>query len=90
MRGIVRPTRAKTPSIPARALGAPQTTCTRSLPVSTMHTLRRSASGCGSAEITRATVNSFRSFARSSMASTSRPSITKVRTISSRLALLSR
>ena len=44
---------------PARAFGAPQTTCTGAapLPVSTMQTRRRSALGCCSAEITRAMVN---------------------------------
>ena len=43
---------------PARAFGAPQTTCTGAapLPVSTMQTRRRSALGCCSAEITRAMV----------------------------------
>jgi hypothetical protein len=44
--GTTRPARAKTPFMPVRALGAPHTTCTCSLPVSTMHTRRRSASGC--------------------------------------------
>src|SRR5437899_1141846 len=60
---------------PARAFGAPQTTCTGAapLPVSTMHTRRRSAFGCCSAEITRAIESGASAFALSSMFSTSRP-----------------
>ncbi len=39
--------------MPVRAFGAPQTTCTGApSPVSTMHTRRRSALGCCSAETT--------------------------------------
>ena len=56
--GMNEPGGENTPIIPARALGAPQTTCTGSpLPVSTMHTRSRSAFGCCSAETTRAMVN---------------------------------
>ena len=60
---------------PARAFGAPQTTCTGAppSPVSTMHTRRRSAFGCCSAEITRAMENGASAFALSSMFSTSSP-----------------
>ena len=60
---------------PARAFGAPHTTCTGAspLPVSTMHTRKRSALGCCSAEITLAMVNGARSLALSSMCSTSSP-----------------
>ena len=60
---------------PARAFGAPQTTCTGAppSPVSTMQTRRRSAFGCCSAEITRAIENGASAFALSSMFSTSSP-----------------
>src|SRR4029079_8672334 len=60
---------------PARALGAPQTTCTGALPLpgSTMQTRSRSALGCCSAEITRAIVNGASAFALSSRLSTSSP-----------------
>src|SRR6478672_2419352 len=60
---------------PARAFGAPQTTCTGAppSPVSTMQTRRRSAFGCCSAEITRAMENGASAFALSSMCSTSSP-----------------
>jgi hypothetical protein len=48
---------AKTPFMPARALGAPQTTCTGVPdPVSTMQTRRRSAFGCWRASVTLAMV----------------------------------
>ena len=60
---------------PARAFGAPQTTCTGAppSPVSTMQTRRRSAFGCCSAEITRAMENGDSALALSSMFSTSSP-----------------
>src|SRR5882724_6173035 len=60
---------------PARAFGAPQTTCTGAapLPGSTMQTRKRSALGCCSAEITRAMVNGASALALSSMFSTSSP-----------------
>src|SRR4030081_1647803 len=60
---------------PARAFGAPHTTCTGMppSPVSTMQTRKRSALGCCSAEITRAIVNGASAFALSSMLSTSSP-----------------
>ena len=52
--GMKAPGGTNTPFMPARALGAPHTTCTGSpAPVSTMQTRRRSALGCCSAEITR-------------------------------------
>ena len=65
---------------PARAFGAPQTTCTGAprpcsffAPVSTMQTRSRSAFGCCSAEITRAIENGESAFALSSICSTSSP-----------------
>src|SRR6266700_2871913 len=60
---------------PARAFGAPQTTCTGAppSPVSTMQTRKRSALGCCSAEITRAIVKGASALALSSMCSTSSP-----------------
>src|SRR5262245_55670692 len=61
--------------MPARAFGAPHTTCTGAppSPVSTMQTRRRSAFGCCSAEMTRAMENGASAFALSSMLSTSSP-----------------
>src|SRR5215475_8110547 len=61
--------------MPARAFGAPQTTCTGAppSPVSTVQTRRRSALGCCSAVMTRAMVNGASAFALSSMLSTSSP-----------------
>src|SRR6201988_697284 len=57
--------------MPARAFGAPHTTCTGAppSPVSTMQTRRRSALGCCSAEMTRAMENGASAFALSSMLS---------------------
>ncbi len=55
--GHVAPTGANTPFIPARAFGAPHTTWSRSLPVSTSQTLSLSALGCFSHLITSATRN---------------------------------
>ena len=61
--GMKAPGGTNTPFMPARALGAPHTTCTGSpAPVSTMQTRRRSALGCCSAEITDAIVNGASSF----------------------------
>ena len=50
--GMWLPAGAKTPFMPVRALGAPHTTCTVSLPVSTMQTLSLSAFGCRFASTT--------------------------------------
>ena len=56
--GMKAPGGTNTPFMPARAFGAPHTTCTGSpSPVSTMQTRSRSAFGCCSAEITRAIMN---------------------------------
>src|SRR6201986_3094790 len=75
LRGMKVPGGENTLIRPARAFGAPQTTCTGAAPspVSTMQTRRRSAFGCCSAEITRAIVNGARAFALSSRCSTSSP-----------------
>src|SRR6516162_282284 len=89
--GMKAPGGTNTPFMPARALGAPHTTCTGSpLPVSTMHTLRRSALGCCSAEITRAMVNGASSFLRSTTRSTSSPIMVSFSTIASSGASVSR
>ena len=56
VRGMTVPAGAKTPFIPVWALGAPQTTWTCALPVSTTQTFSRSAFGWRSAETTEATV----------------------------------
>src|ERR1035437_9240974 len=73
--GMKVPGAENTLTRPARAFGAPQTTCTGAppSPASTMQTLKRSALGCCSAEITRAMVNGASAFALSSMCSTSSP-----------------
>src|SRR6266481_3176399 len=73
--GMKVPGAENTLTSPARAFGAPQTTCTGapSSPVSTMQTRKRSALGCCSAEITRAIVNDASAVALSSMFSTSSP-----------------
>ena len=57
--GMKVPGGENTLTSPARAFGAPHTTCTGAppSPVSTMQTRNRSALGCCSAEITRAMVN---------------------------------
>src|SRR5215813_1769397 len=77
---------------PARAFGAPQTTCTGAapLPVSTMQTRRRSALGCCSAEITRAMVNGASSVLRSATFSTSSPIMVSLSTIALSGASVSR
>src|SRR6476661_4666496 len=73
--GMKVPGAENTLTSPARAFGAPQTTCTGAAPspVSTMQTRRRSALGCGSAEITRAIENAASALALSSICSTSSP-----------------
>src|SRR5438552_9211449 len=73
--GMKVPGAENTLIMPARAFGAPQTTCTGAppSPVSTKQTRRRSAFGCCSAEITRAMENGASAFALSSMLSTSSP-----------------
>src|SRR3954471_6074424 len=73
--GIKVPGAENTLISPARAFGAPHTTCTGAVPspVSTMQTRRRSAFGCCSAEITRAMENGASALALSSMLSTSSP-----------------
>ena len=50
--GMVLPDGAKMPFMPVRALGAPHTTWTVPLPVSTVQTRSRSALGCCTASTT--------------------------------------
>src|SRR5438552_17956771 len=73
--GMNVPGAENTLTMPARAFGAPHTTCTGAppSPVSTMHPGSRSALGCCSAEITRAIENGASALALSSMLSTSSP-----------------
>src|SRR5271154_703828 len=80
--GIYVPTGEKTPFMPVRALGAPQTTCTGPPPASTMQTLSRSALGCGLASMTEATTKPSYLRLGSSTLSTSRPTRVSVSTIS--------
>src|SRR6516165_6999930 len=89
--GMKAPGGTNTPFMPARALGAPHTTCTgSSAPVSTMHTRRRSAFGCCWAEITRAMVNGAKSLPRSATLSTSSPIMVSLSTIAASGASVSR
>src|SRR6516165_4723795 len=89
--GMKAPGGTNTPFMPARALGAPHTTCTGSpAPVSTMHTRRRSAFGCCSAEITRAMVNGASILPRSATLSTSSPIMVSLSTIAASGASVSR
>src|SRR5215831_6498948 len=82
--GMKVPGGENTPFMPARAFGAPHTTCTGSPdPVSTMHTRSLSALGCGSAEITRAMVNGASALALFSTLSTSRPIMVSLCTMAS-------
>ena len=71
--GMKLPSGANTPIMPDLALGAPHTTSTMPLPVSTLHTFRRSALGCGFASSTRAMVKGASFLPGSSMLSTSSP-----------------
>ena len=85
------PAGAKTPIMPARAFGAPQTTWTGSpSPGSTMQTRSRSAFGCGSAETTRAMRKGAKSLVRSSTPSTSRPIMVSRSAMPSTVAMVSR
>ncbi len=89
--GMNVPGGENTDTIPVRAFGAPQTTCTGvPRPVSTRHTRKRSALGCGFASITRAIVKAFSRAPGSSTRSTSRPMRVSVSTISSSAAVVSR
>ena len=88
--GMNEPTGANTPFRPARAFGAPHTTCSRSAPVSTTQTRSLSAFGCGRASITSATTKSRKAAPRSITASTSRPIIVSLSAISTAEASVSR
>src|SRR5271169_4422780 len=88
--GIYVPTGEKTPFIPVRAFGAPQTTCTGPWPASTMQTLSRSAFGCGLASMTEATTKPSYLRLGSSTLSTSRPMRVSASTISASEAEVSR
>ena len=91
LEGMYVPTGENTPLMPARALGAPQTTCTGApAPVSTMHTRSRSALGCWFASTTWATMKSRSLSAGFSTCSTSRPMRVSVSTISLSEAIVSR
>src|SRR5215472_2479844 len=90
VRGMTVPDGAKTPFIPVWALGAPQTTWTCALPVSTTQTFRRSALGWRSADTTDATVKGSSASARFSTPSTSWPSMTSRSTIAPVVASVSR
>ena len=89
--GTVVPGAPNTPTSPARALGAPHTTCTGSpAPVSTESRRNLSACGCGSAVTTRAIVKAFSAAPGSSTPSTSSPIAVSLATIVSSGASVSR
>ena len=84
------PTGANTPFSPARAFGAPHTTCRRSVPVSTSQTWSLSALGCFSHLSTCATRNGASAAAGSNTSSTSSPMRVSVSAISATDASVSR
>ncbi len=93
--GMKVPGAENTPFMPARALGAPHTTWIgfsplATWPISTMQTLRRSAFGCFSAEMTEAMTKGASCAALSSTFSTSRPIMVSLSTISASEASVSR
>ena len=71
--GTVAPAGPNTPSIPARALSAPHTTCKGAPPASTDNTCSLSACGCGAALSTFAIRNADSFSAGFSIPSTSSP-----------------
>ena len=87
--GIYIPSLAKIPFMPARALGAPQTTSNVPVPLFTAHTFRRSASGCFSAFSTWATTKSLKPSEGSSRLSSSRPAMVRASVISVAVASVS-
>ena len=77
--GSSAPTVAQGIRMPGRALGAPQTICSSSpVPASTLHTRRRSASGCCSASLISATTMDVKGGATGRNSSTSRPAMVRV------------
>ena len=76
MPGNSAPTMAQGASKPARALAAPHTICKGSAkPTSTLHTCKRSASGCFSADKILATTTLLNGAATACMSSTSSPAM---------------
>jgi len=76
--GSFAPTRAQGTFWPTATLGAPHTICSGSAsPTFTLHTRRRSASGCGSTASTSATTTPAKGGAAGSTASTSRPAMVR-------------
>ena len=88
--GTWLPDGAKTPFMPVRAFGAPQTTWIVSEPVSTLQTRSRSAFGCCTASMTWAMVKGHSFSAGLISSSTSSPSIGRVSQICSSVASVSR
>src|SRR5690606_18751678 len=83
----LEPTVASGAARPTRALGAPHTICSGSpLPMSTLHTCRRSASGWRTASMMRPTTTPARPSPRAVTSSTSRPMAVSVAASPSRLA----
>ena len=74
--GSSAPTVAHGILMPGRTLGAPQTICSTSpMPASTLHTFRRSASGCLATSSTCATTTPVKAGATGCNSSTSRPAM---------------
>ncbi len=71
--GMIVPTLASATLMPARAFGAPQTTCSSPCAAFTLQTRSLSACGCFSASMISATTNGFSACDLSSTDSTSRP-----------------
>ena len=88
--GTNAPGGANTAFIPARAFGAPHTTDTIPLPVSTLHARSRSAFGCCTASTTWAITNGANLAARSSTPSSSSPTRVNASVISSSDAVVSK
>src|SRR5271166_3138209 len=88
--GMKLPGGAKTPIMPVRAFGAPQTTVAVPAPVSTVQTRRRSAFGCCTASITRAMRNGASAAPGSVTPSSSSPILLSVSVMRSSEASVSR
>ena len=74
--GSTAPAKAHGTFTPTRTLGAPHTICSSSpVPASTWVTLRRSASGCFSTDLTSATTTPLNAGAAGAVSSTSKPAM---------------
>ena len=88
--GMTAPSCANIPTRPARALGAPHTSCCSPPPLLTVQICKRSASGCGAVAIISATSKLAKVSDGSTSASTSSPISVSLSAISSSEADVSR